>query len=194
MMLIDRGQPNNALKLVQLAELNLTDIPRDDPRVAPLRSWLALIGALAQAEMAGGTDTAAACRVRSDLTRARDGWVPPSLHGRADFDLVTALACLHVGAIDTAEAMVATSVKIFAAGTDRREGILADITLARIHVQVGEPDGPRLAAQAISAVTPLRSGVARAGLGPLADVLDSAKGPDLRELARRAREAATTRI
>ncbi len=193
MMLIDRGQPNNALKLVQLAELHLTDGPRDDPRVAPLRSWLAVIGVLAQAEMAAGADTAAGHRVRSDLARARDGWVPPTLHGRADFDLVTALACLHIGAIDTAEAMAATSVKIFAAGTDRREGILADITLARLHVQAGEPDGPRLVEQAISAVTPLCSGVARAGLGPLADVLDSSKRADLRELARRARQVATTR-
>jgi len=52
--------------------------------------------------------------------------------------------------------MAAASVKVFAAGTDRREGILADITLARLHVHVGEPDGMRLAEQAISAVTPLR--------------------------------------
>ena len=58
--------------------------------------------------------------------------------------------------LDTAEAMAAASVKVFAAGTDRREGILADITLARLHVHVGEPDGMRLAEQAISAVTPLR--------------------------------------
>ncbi|MGB8996082.1 MAG: helix-turn-helix transcriptional regulator [Pseudonocardiaceae bacterium] len=194
MMLIDRGQPNNALKLVQLAELHLTDMPRDDPRVAPLRSWLAVIGALAQAEVAAGTDTAAARRVKSDLARARDGWVPPTVHGRADFDLITALAFLQIGAIDTAEEMAATSVKIFAAGTDRREGILADITLARVHLHMGDRDGSRLAAQAISAVTPLRSGVARAGLGPLADVLDSSKRSDLRELARRARQVTTTRV
>jgi hypothetical protein len=33
--------------------------------------------------------------------------------------------------------MAAATVKIFAAGTDRREGILSDITLARVHVRVG---------------------------------------------------------
>jgi hypothetical protein len=90
--------------------------------------------------------------------------------------------------------MAAASVKIFAAGTDRREGILADITLARVHVHVGDRDGSRLAARAISAVTPLRSGVARAGLGPLADVLESPNRSDLRELARRARQVTTTRV
>ncbi len=139
MMLIDRAQPNNALKLVQLADLHVADAPRDDSRVPVLRSWLAVESALAQAQL---SDTeSAARRVRSELARARDGYNPPGSHARADMDLVTALVQLHLGALDIAESMASVSVRTFAHGTDRREGVLADITLARLHVQAGEPDG-----------------------------------------------------
>lgn len=190
MMLIDRAQPNNALKLVQLADLHLTDAPRDDSRVPVLRSWLAVESALAQAQL---SDTeSAARRVRSELARARDGYEPPDSHARADMDLVTALVQLHLGALDIAESMAAVSVRTFAQGTDRREGVLADITLARLHAQAGDPDAPRLAASAISAVAPLRSGIARAGLAPLAAELETSPRSDLRELARRARQVATS--
>lgn len=193
MMLIDRDQPNDALKLVQLADLHLSDAPRDDSRVPALRSWLAVESALAQAQMSDTESTAR--RVRSDLARARDGYGPPSSsHARADMDLVTALVHLHLGAFDIAESMASVSVRTFAQGTDRREGILADITLARLHVQTGEPDGLRLAASAISAVAPLRSGIARAGLAPLAAELETKPRSDLRELARRARQVATSPV
>jgi hypothetical protein len=190
MMLIDRDEPNNALKLVQLADLHLIDAPRGDSRVPALRSWLAVESALAQAQMSDTESTAR--RVRSDLARARDGYDPPDSHARADMDLVTALVHLHLGALDIVESMASVSVRTFAQGTDRREGILADITLARLHVQAGEPDAPRLAASAISAVAPLRSGVARAGLAPLAAELETRPRADLRELARLARQVAAS--
>ncbi|HSL09681.1 MAG TPA: helix-turn-helix domain-containing protein [Pseudonocardiaceae bacterium] len=190
MMLIDRAQPNNALKLVQLADLHVADAPRDDPQVPVLRSWLAVESALAQAQLSDTESTAR--RVRSELARARDGYDPPDSHARADMDLVTALVQLHLGALDLAESTASVSVQTFAHGTDRREGVLADITLARLHVQAGEPDAPRLAASAISAVAPLRSGVARAALAPLAAELETRPRADLRELARRARQVATS--
>lgn len=190
MMLIDRAEPNNALKLVQLADLHVTTAPHDDPRVPALRSWLAAESALAQAQMSDTDSTAR--RVRSDLARARDGYDPPNAHARADMDLVTALVHVHLGALDTAESTAAASVRTFAHGTDRREGILADITLARLHVQTGEPDAPRLAASAISAVAPLRSSIARAALAPLATELETKPRSDLRELARRARQLSTS--
>jgi transcriptional regulator with XRE-family HTH domain len=186
MMLIDRGEPNDALKLVQLADLHLIDAPREDSRVPTLRSWLAVESALAQAQMSDTESTAR--RVRSDLARARDGYDPPDSHARADMDLVTALVHLHLGALDIAESMASVSVRTFAQDTDRREGILADITLARLHVQAGEQDGARLTASAISAVVPLRSGIARAGLAPLAAELEARPRADLRELARLARQ------
>jgi hypothetical protein len=107
-------------------------------------------------------------------------------------DLVTALVHLHLGALDIAESTAAASVRTFAHGTDRREGILADITLARLHMQTGEPDAPRLAASAISAVAPLRSSIARAALAPLATELETKPRSDLRELACRARQLSTS--
>jgi len=42
-------------------------------------------------------DDSAARPVVSELARARDGWVSLSPHARADFDLVMALAYLHLG-------------------------------------------------------------------------------------------------
>jgi len=193
MMLIDRDEPNNALKLAQLAELHLADAPRDDPRVGPLRSWLAVVSALAQAQLVDPDSEAAARRVRSELARARDGWDPPSLHHRADMDFITSLVHLHLGALDIAESMASVSVQTFAQGHDRREGVQAGITLARVHLITGELDAVPLAAQVIEAVPALRSGVARTALALLARDLEIRSGPDFTELARRARKVATTR-
>jgi transcriptional regulator with XRE-family HTH domain len=193
-MLTDRDQPNDALKLAQLAELHLTDAPRDDSRVAPLRSQLAVVSALAQAQLADPGSEVAARRVRSELARSRDGWDPPSLHGRADMDLWTSWVHLHLGSLDTAESTAAVSVRTFSQGNHGREGVLAGITLARVHLIAGEPDAVRLVAQAIEAVPPLRSGVARTALAPLARDLEIRSRPDFAELARRARKVAMTRM
>ncbi|MGH3755312.1 MAG: hypothetical protein ACRDRP_21975, partial [Pseudonocardiaceae bacterium] len=193
-MLIDRDQPNNALKLTQLAGLHLDGAPGDDPRVAPLRSELAVESALTQAQLADPGSEMAARRVRSELARSRDGWDPPSLHGRAKMDWSTALVHLHLGALDIAEPMAAVSVRTFAQGNHGREGVNAGITLARVHLLAGEPDAARLAAQAIEAVPPLRSGVARTALAPLARDLQTRPGPDFAELARQAQKIATTRM
>jgi hypothetical protein len=175
-----------------MAEVRLTDAPHDDPRVAPLRSWLAMLSAFAQSQLSPpGLDSASA---RSVLARARDGWVAPSLHSRADFELTTAMVHLHLGKLDTAETMASTAVTTFASGSDRREGILADITLARLHVISGSPDAPRLAAQAVEGVIPTRSAVARASLAPLADELERRDRSDLQELARRARQVSSIQV
>jgi hypothetical protein len=90
--------------------------------------------------------------------------------------------------------MAAVSVRTFAEGNHGREGVLAGITLARVHLIAGESDAARLAAQAIEAVLPLRSGVARTRLAPLARDLKTRSGPDFAELARRAQKIATTRM
>ncbi|MGH3696775.1 MAG: hypothetical protein ACRDRX_22800 [Pseudonocardiaceae bacterium] len=192
MMLLDRGKPNDALKLVQMAEVRLLDAPADDPRVAPLRSWLAMLSSLAQSRLGPpGVDSASA---RSALACARDGWSPPSVHARADFDLTAAMVHLNIGGIDTAEMMASTAVKIFSAGSDRREGVLADITLARLHVISGDRDAARLAAQAVEGVIPTRSAVARAALLPLAGELKLRGRSDFAELARRAGHVATASV
>ncbi len=193
-MLLHRDKPTDALKLLQLAELHLAGACPDDPRVAALRGWLALLSELARAR--GGPVGIDSAPVRSAVARARDGWQPPSLnrlHQQADFDLTTALTYLHLGKLDTAEAMAAPSVRTFATGTHRRGGVLAEITLARLHVMAGEPDAARLAAQAIESVIPTRSSVARLALAALAADLQARPRSDLHELARRARQLAATR-
>jgi hypothetical protein len=193
-MLEHRDQPNNALKLTQLAEVHLVGAPRDDPRVALLRSRLVVVSALAQAQLAAPGSEVVARRVRAALARSRDGYEPPSLHHRASMDLGTSDVHLHLGSLDTAESMAAVSVRTFAEGNHGREGVLAGITLARVHLIAGEPDAARLAAQAIEAVPPLRSGVARTRLAPLARDLKTRSGPDFAELARQAQQVATTRV
>ena len=189
-MLIDRSEPNNALKLLQLGEQRLRAAPRDDPRVPVLRSELFVVSAFALARL---NPQMYQGQASSSLAEARDGWEPPSAHARADMDLTTGVTLLHLGQLDAAEAAVATSVQTFAQGTDRREGVLADITLARLHMQAGERDGLPLAAAAIDDAARLRSGIACELLLPaLADALDARPGSDAQGLAHRAREIAAT--
>jgi transcriptional regulator with XRE-family HTH domain len=191
MMLTDRFQPNNALKLLQLGEQRLRAAPRDDPRVPVLRSWLSVASAFALARL---NPQMYQGQAHSYLAEARDGWEPPSPHARADMDLITAVTLLHLDQLDAAEAAVATSVQTFAQGTDRREGVVADITLARLHVQAGERDGLPLAAAAIDDAARLRSGIARElWLPSLADALDARPSSDAQGLAHQAREIAATR-
>ena len=109
-------------------------------------------------------------------------------------DSITSLVHLHLGSLDIAESMAAVSVRTFAQGNHGRGGVVAGITLARVHVIAGEPDAARLAAQAIEAVLPLRSGVARTRLALLAQDLETRRGPDFAELAHQAQQIATTRL
>lgn len=191
MMLINRAEPNNALKLLQLSELGLSKAPRDDPRVPALRSEVSVVSARALASLDPDANRGHA---HTQLAKAQDGWEPPSAHARADMNLITGLTLLQLGQLDAAEAAVTTSIQTWRQGTDRREGVVADITLARLHVQAGERDGLRLAAAAIDDAAKLRSGLVRElWLPALADTLDSRPGSDTRELAHRAREVATTR-
>jgi transcriptional regulator with XRE-family HTH domain len=186
-MVLERGEPNDALKL---AQLHLNDAPGEDPRTAPLRAQLSAVSAFALAAMSNSGSMAA--QARSQLARARDGYDPPGSHARAEMDLFAAQVHRRLGLFDTAEAMAASSVEAF--GTDRREGILAEIITALLHVQAGERDGPRMADSVISATATLRSGVARAELAPLAAALEARPRSDHAELARRARQVATTRV
>ena len=127
------------------------------------------------------------------LARARDGWEPPDSFERCGMDELTARVYLNLGRLDVAESYAAGAVRAWGSG-ERRNGVLADITLATIHVQAGEPDGARLAKTAIDGVGLLQSLRARQHwLEPLATALEARPGSDYRELARIARQVATTR-
>ena len=137
MMFLDRREPNDALKLVQLAQLHLNDAPGKDPRTAPLGAQLSALNALALAEMSDSDSTARQARSRLDC--ARDGYDPPGSHARACMDLNAAQVHLRLGSFDAAEAMAASSVQAF--GTDRREGILAEIVSAWLMFRPVSPTG-----------------------------------------------------
>ncbi|MDQ4031121.1 MAG: hypothetical protein M3332_02155, partial [Actinomycetota bacterium] len=181
------GHPNDALKLYQLGQFKLMKAPGDDPRIAVVAAWLESESALALVDM--GHEQAP-----DALARARDGWEPPDTFERSGMDELTARVHLNLGRLEVAESYAAGAVRAWGIG-ERRNGVLADITLAAIHVRAGEPDGLRLAKGAIDGAALLRSVRARKRwLAPLADALDARTGGDARELARMARQVATVRV
>ena len=180
------GYPNDGIKLFQLGQYKLLDAPGDDPRIEVVAAWLAGETALALADM--GHEQAP-----DTLVRARDGWEPPDSFERCGMDELTARVYLNLGRLDVAESYAAGAVRAWGSG-ERRNGVLADITLATIYVIAGEPDGLRLAKGAIDGAAMLRSVRARERwLEPLAAALEARPGSDARELARMARQVATTR-
>jgi hypothetical protein len=99
---------------------------------------------------------------------------------------------LHLGRLDTAEGFAASSMRKWAAeGTSRREGVLADISLAAIHTYTRQSNAGVLAQRAIAGVALLRSVRApRVKLGPLVKALDAQPDSTSRDLAHRARQLA----
>jgi transcriptional regulator with XRE-family HTH domain len=194
MMLIHRSEPNDALKLTQLGGLRLREVPHDHPGVPALRAELSVVSAFALSRLDDATDSTRN-QARMQLAKARDKWAPPDAHARGDMDLITGLTCLHLGQLNTAEAALKVSVQTFQQGTDRREGVEADIALARVYVQAGEPRGLILAKKAIDTVTQTRSATAReVWLAPLATALEARPSAEAKELARMTRQVAATRV
>ncbi len=188
MMLVDRGQPNNALKLTQLGTVRLSEVKARDERTRCSRSECHVVSALALSQMDRPR------QALDELKAARDGWTPPTGHVQGCMDLDTAHTYLRIGRLDTAEAMATTSARTLTASGDRREAVLADLAVARVHVQAGEPGGLDKARAAIRAVASTPSAVARqCWLPPLAAALDTQPGTDARDLARQARQVAATR-
>lgn len=173
------GHPNDAVKFYQIAELRLG--AKGDPG---LLAWGHGLSALALANMGHPQAT-------EQLAKARDGWHPSNAFERADMDYQTALVHAELGDLDAAERFVTA---INGAGRHRPVGTFAKILLATIHVRAGEPRGLQLAHTAITAATKLSSDRVRQRLLPLAEELDNRRGSDYQELARMARQVATTRV
>ena len=189
--IIDRehGMPDDALKLYQLAQVKLLKAPGDDPRVSALSAWLDVQSASALVLLDQPE------KARSELSRALDGRGHLSdAFERADMDHLHALVHLHLGHLDIAESFATSSVRGWGQG-ERRDGVLGDITLAVIHVRAGEPRGLQLAHHVVTGVTKLNSVRARQQLEPLAAALEArSSSSDARQLARMARQVATTRV
>lgn len=180
----ETGDPNDALRYYQLAEIRLQGTHDDDPRLASLTAWLHAQSATAYARM-GRADLAT-----DQLARARDGWQPADTFDRANMNMVTAWVDADLSRIDTAEPFAAASVREWG-DSSRRDSVLAETSLATLHLHAREPDGLSLARTAIEHVSPLRSVRARQRLAPLLAELDSRSGDEARGLARHARRVAT---
>ncbi|MGH3771733.1 MAG: hypothetical protein ACRDRW_10105, partial [Pseudonocardiaceae bacterium] len=186
--LVRTGHPNHALKLLQLGRFQLRP-QADDSRLPTLTARLARTSATAYARMSG-TDEATRY-----LAEANDGWEPHDAFERAGADFVTAGIQRDLGRLDAAERFAASAVRVYGEGHYRRGRTVAELLLAEIHVRAGEPRGLALAHQAIETVSTLQSVAARREwLTPLATALEARPGTDTQELARTARQIATTRL
>jgi len=192
------GHPNDALKLFQFGQLRLsgfrlarpTSVARaDDPRLPVLAARLSRNSATAWALMKA-PEQAARC-----LAEADEVWAPRDAFERASGHFSTAGVQLDLGHLEAAERSAANAVRSFGEGPYRKARLHAEILLAEVHVRAGEPQGLSLAHQAIEGVSTLRSAaLRRERLVPLAAALAARPGTDTRDLARRARQVATTRI
>jgi hypothetical protein len=106
-------------------------------------------------------------------------------------DYQTVLVHAELGDLEAAERFV---VSINGAGRLRPVGTFAEILRATVHVRAGEPRGLALAHSAITAASKLSSMRARQRLEPLATALEGRSGADAHQLARMARQVATTRV
>ena len=192
------GYPNDALKLFQLGKFHLRGLqlgrstpatPRaDDPRVPTLTARLNRSSATAYALM-GDLD-----RAMDRLAEAHEGWAPRDAFEQGGADHSTAGIHLDLGQLEAAERFATSAVRTF--GENHRRGrTVAQLLLTEIHVRAGEPQALTLARDAINKVSTLQSIAARRErLLPLATALEARPSSDTRELARIARQVATTRI
>ncbi len=185
------GHPNDALKLLQLGRCQLRSAPpatlrAEDTKLPTLIARVGRTSAGAYARM-GGVDEATRC-----LAEARDGCEPRDTFERADADLGTAVIQRDLGQLDAAEQFATSAARTYSEG-HRRGRTITELLLAEIHVRAGEPRGLTMAHDAIEKVSTLQSVAARREwLIPLAIALEARPGTDTQELARTARQIATT--
>ncbi|MGH3938811.1 MAG: helix-turn-helix domain-containing protein [Pseudonocardiaceae bacterium] len=191
MLPLERGRFDDSLKLFQLGQITFMPLDgsstKDDPRIAPMTACLDSLQARALARMDRPE------QARSKLAAARDKWQAPDTFAQADADYRNADISLCLGQLDGAERFASLSVRAWG-NQDRRPAASARILLATIHVRTGDSRSPQLAHHAITAATKLSSDRVRKRLLPLADELDARCGSDYQELARMARQVATTRV
>jgi tetratricopeptide (TPR) repeat protein len=184
---MEHGHPNDGLKMQQLAQVKAWAVPSDDPRGIAVQAWAKADSATAYAAL---SDDHAAYR---ELTTARELWRPTRKEPTGYLDGVAALLEMERGRLDSAERFAASSVQRWD-GLSRLGNTRSSVTLATIHVRAGEGDGLQMAHNAITAVSKLSSMRVRKRLEPLASALDTRRSSDARELGRRARQVAATRV
>ncbi|MEO7194239.1 MAG: hypothetical protein ABIZ05_05360 [Pseudonocardiaceae bacterium] len=191
---VEHGRPNNGLKLLQFGQLIARGIPSDDELARV--GWQ---GSRAAVQACGQVYSATALSLMGDpdgadakLATARELLQSTPADLNSDPDYLVASLELERGRLDAAQPFATALARRWESGSQRAR-THTSILLATIHVRAGEPDGLRLAHGAITGVTRLSSFRARQRLNPLASALEARPGGDHRQLARMARDVATTR-
>ncbi|MDQ3223888.1 MAG: hypothetical protein M3Q75_10530, partial [Gemmatimonadota bacterium] len=184
--MVEHGHPDDGLKMLQLGAVKSWDMAPDHDRRDVVEACV-LADSVPALVVLGHPGAAYA-----DLARSRQVWTPTRTDPWGDPDGVGARLELARGRLDAAEPFAVASARRWE-GISERACILSKIVLATIHVRAGEPHGLQLAHHAVTAVTRISSMHARQRLQPLAAALEARPGSDYRELARMARQVASTR-
>lgn len=193
---VQRGHPNDGLKLLQCAQAKTRELPRDLARSTAVIGE----GSRTALQACGRADSATALAALGqpdaayrELAASRELWQATPADRGGDLDRPAAILELTRGRLDAAEQLAAASVRRWAGGS-RVGRTNSTVVLATIHVRAGERDGLGLAHEAITKVGRLSSTRARRRLHPLAEALGTRPGADARDLARTARQVATATV
>ena len=190
---VEHGDPNEGLKLLQVGTVTALDIPPDDRAVVVGGSSKAAVQAIALVDSATAlADLDEPEKAKAELARSRELWQPTRADSNGDLDRPAACLELAQGRLDTAEPFAAASVRRWE-GVSQVGATHSGAVLATIYVQAGEPRGLQLAHGAVTAAARLTSFRVRQRLVPLYTALEARPRNDYRELARMARQVATTR-
>ncbi|MGH3797756.1 MAG: helix-turn-helix domain-containing protein [Pseudonocardiaceae bacterium] len=191
---IEHGHPNDGLKMLQCGQATVWKIPHSDDQDPGAAQF-----SPAALEASGRADSATALfalgepeAASREQATARELWQPTRADPSGDLDIVAARLELTRGRLEAAEPYATASLRRWESGSARAR-TQSRIVLATVHVRAGERGGLALAHGAISDVTKLSSVRARRLLEPLAAALAARPGSDAQELARTARQVATTR-
>ena len=195
---VEHGHPNDGLKMLQCAGVTALDIPPDpDPTMMVIGegSRAAVQASVRSSEATAYERLGYPAVAEADLAKARELWTPTGVDADVGGDVDRPAACLELarGRLDAAEPFAVASVRRWE-GVSQVGRTQSAVVLAEIHVGAGEPGGLQLAHSAISAAAKLTSARARRLLEPLVTALEARSGADARQLARMARQVATTRL
>ena len=194
---VEHGRPNDGLKLLQCGAVKARDIPAEEQRAVVIgESGNAATQAQALADEATALSRLdypeATQAADTALTKARELWQPTPADPYGDLDRPAAVLELERGRLDAAEPFAVASLRRWEGGRQVSRTQSA-IVLATIHVRAGEPRGLQLAHSAITSAGKLTSVRVRQRLEPLSAALETRRGSDAEQLARMARQVATTR-
>lgn len=171
----ETGHPNDALKYYQLAEVAVSEDKGRHGNPPMLTGLLHGESALELAALGHHS-------VQSELAALRD------TEPNADSAHLAAQTYIRMGNLDIAQPFAVGAVQRWEGSPIRRHAVIADITLAIVNVQAGEPRGLQLAHKALTSVSEIRSVRARVRLRNLVTALERRPGSDYKELAMRVRK------